>query len=151
MSNEKHKLSEEELQKLDKLENDGVGFTAPTETVADTKAKQEADEVSQSAKPSLQENLQEKGTRSRTAFVKNQIERYPNNLEFSNFEVKILDLSQEDDLKQFNMLKSQDHNPDYGLTIYKEELRFSEKSDNWKVYLELGLFDFITPFQNINE
>ena len=155
MSEKPIKLSEKELEALDKTDSDGVGYTPESASVGqdqkETQEKEEQNNAETEYADSLQEKLKQKGAKSRTAFVKSQLDRYPGTVQFNSFEIKILDLGNEEDLKAFNLYKSQDHNEDYGLTIYKEELVFSEKSDNWKVYLELGLFDFTTPFGNTNE
>jgi len=135
------------LNPADIVEEDGTAFGDPVEHEADKVEAEAEPEPENVVKMTAKEILEKRGDFSRTAYVVNQADRYPHTLIPDGLQVVVLDLSDESDLKRLNELKQQDFDPDFGLTIYKENLVYSENTDNWKVYLEIAHFKFTTPLK----
>jgi len=81
-------------------------------------------------------------TTSPTASIKNQFEKYPESVIFDRVETVILDLSNSEDLKTLNKITTKSIDPDNGIRIMDQDRKFSEKSDNWKVYMVVGYYKF---------
>lgn len=79
---------------------------------------------------------------SKKAFVEDQVERYPDTVKRGKTEVIVLDLDKPDNLEKYGDLKTQSADPDLGLTIALEDLKYNTNTNNWKVLLHLVHYHF---------
>jgi len=92
--------------------------------------------------PKKRRSLEEKEPQSR-AFVKDQGEKYPESLKLDRVETKVLDFNIPEQLEDYNRINTESVNPDLGLTIHFQELKFSDKTDNWKALVQVHHYKFL--------
>jgi hypothetical protein len=109
--------------------------------------KPEPDVPVEPALTSIQRLLNSGKARS-TMFVENQEQRYPHTIIYKGSETLMYDLSDEDQLKAYNDVKSKALDPHFGLTIVWQDIKFSEKSDCWKALLEVSHYLYISPTES---
>jgi len=80
---------------------------------------------------------------SSRAFVKGQADDYQDSIVFDTAETKLFDLSDPDQLANYNRVSSENLNPDLGLTINFEDLKFSEKTGSWLVLVQMHHYKFL--------
>lgn len=90
---------------------------------------------------SIRETVEAKEPRDK-AFVKDQMERYPDSVVPGNVKTVILDLADEKALEQYSEFKTNSMDPDLGLTITYEDLQYNQNSANWKVLLHILYYKF---------
>lgn len=81
------------------------------------------------------------------AFIENQYFQYPDSLVFTGKKVYVLDMTRPEDLETYERLQTENADPDFGLTIDYEDIKFSEKTDSWKIFLLVSEHKFL-PISN---
>lgn len=105
-------------------------------------AREKREEKEKEEKPSaIRSAVEGKEPRSK-AFVKDQLERYPESVKPGTVKVIILDLSDEKALEQYGEFKTDSLDPDLGLTITHEEIQYNQNTANWKVLLHVHNYKF---------
>ena len=89
----------------------------------------------------IREAVEAKDSRPK-AYVKDQIERYPESVKPGHIKVVVLDLSSEPDLEKYSQYKTESQDPDLGLTIVYEDVKYDINKNNWKVLLHLLHYQF---------
>lgn len=74
-----------------------------------------------------------------------QLETEP---KLSNIQITVFDLSKTEDLMKYQAIKTRNINPGSGLAILSEERKWSEKNENWKIFVESATILYKLP-QNL--
>lgn len=75
--------------------------------------------------------------------VVDQFTRYPDTVRPGHVEVKIFDLSNPEELKEYNRIISNASSSTPSLAVTAKDTQFSKKTDNWKVLIQIQHYQFL--------
>jgi len=132
-------IQPENIDEKDILPDEGEAY-GEVEKKEEPKAEEPVEEKTPASKV---RDMLESGKASNKAYLDNQAENYPETVKFDRVQVLVLNLGMKEDVEEYARVKTEAMDPNLGLTLIYEDIQYNDKSDNWKVMLELNHYKFL--------
>lgn len=136
------KIKPEDINEEDILPDEGAPY-GQAENPDSEKPKEDKEQPKDKAPESKVRDMLESNRASPKAFIENQADKHPESVKFDRVQVMVLNMGNADELAEYERVKTESLDPNLGLTLIFEDVQYNEKTDNWKVMLEINHYKFL--------